>query len=285
VCSVGVIVYTTVEDGGCILSNTRRNECLSTGVVLDEVGYIVDDTSNSNKGTAILGLSLIIFPADDRQLLQRNTPVKSLSLLVELLLQLLEPAFLNLILLKLLQVICETKLLPDPDRPLCRVILMPFDSIAVVRREFVVEIVVTLTKSDKSSDNMITGRVAVVEWLVAEPMSQGIDTEGGLLDEEDSEDTSVDESTHPVSPSKTSHEAREYHAHEDDGLDVVAMLPDDDRVIIQIGDIGAANSLRVLLHDHPSDVRVEEALSNRVWILVGIGVSVMGSVISGPPSD
>ena len=280
-----MVVDTTVEDGGCILSNTRRDESLSTRVVLDEVGYIMDDTSNSNKGTTVLGFSLVVLPADDWQLLERNTPVKSLSLLVELLLQLLETALLDLVLLELLQIIGEAKLLPNPDRPLRWVILMPFNSIAVVGGELVVEVVVTLTKSDKSSDDVITGRVAVIEWLITKPMCQRVDTEGGLLDEEDSENTSVDESAHPISPSKTSDEAREDHAHEDDGLDVVAMLPDNDWVIIQIGDISTANSLRVLLHDHPANVRVEETLSNGVGIFVGVGISVMGSVISRPPSD
>jgi len=106
-----------------------------------------------------------------------------------------------------------------------------------------------------------------------------------LLDEEDSEDTSVDEATHPVSPSKTGYETGEDHSHEDDGLDVVAMLPDNDGVIVQIGDVGSTNALWVLLHDHPSDVRVEKTLSNGVWVLVGVGVSVMCPVISRPPSD
>lgn len=144
---------------------------------------------------------------------------------------------------------------------------------------------VTLSESDKSSDNVVTRRVAVIEWLVTEPVGQRVDTEGGLLDEEDSEDTSVDESSHPVTPSETGNEAREDHAHEDDGLDIVAVLPDDNRVIVQVGDVGAANSLWVLLHDHPSDMRVEKALANGVWVLVGIGVSVVSAVISGPPSD
>jgi len=127
-----VVVDTAVEDGGSILSNTGRDESLSTWVVLDEVGDIVDNTSNSNESTTVLGLSLIVVPVDDWQLLKRNTPVKSLSLLVELLLQLLEPSLVDLVLFELLQIIGEAELLPDPDRPLRRVILMPFDSIAVI---------------------------------------------------------------------------------------------------------------------------------------------------------
>jgi len=129
---VRVVVDTTVEDGGSILSNTGRDKSLSTRVVLDESGNIMDNTGDGNQSTAILGLSLVVIPVDDWQLLKRNTPVESLSLLVELLLQLLETTLLNLILLELLQVIGEAELLADPDDPLCRVILMPFDSIAVV---------------------------------------------------------------------------------------------------------------------------------------------------------
>ncbi len=127
-----MVVDTTVEDGGCVLSNTGRDESLSTGVVLDKVGNIVDNTSNSDESAAVLGFSLVIIPVDDWQLLKRNTPVESLSLLVELLLQLLETALLDLVLLKLLQIVGEAELLPGPDSPLGGVILMPFDSVAVV---------------------------------------------------------------------------------------------------------------------------------------------------------
>ena len=117
-----------------------------------------------------------------------------------------------------------------------------------------VEVVVTLSKSDESSDDVVAGRVAVIEWLVTEPMGQRVDAKGSLLNDEDAEDTSVDKTSHPVTPSKTTDEAREDHAHEDDSLDVIAMLPDNDGVIVQIGDIGTADALWVLLHDHPSNV-------------------------------
>lgn len=148
-----------------------------------------------------------------------------------------------------------------------------------------VEVVVTLSKGDQSGDHVITRRIAVVEWLVTEPMGQRVDAEGGLLDEEDSQNTSVDESSHPITPAKTGNEAREDHTHEDDDLDVIAMLPDNDRIIVQVGDVRTANALWVLLHDHPADVRIEKTFSNGIWVLVGIGVSVMSSVISGPPSN
>ena len=284
-CGVGVVVDTSVEDSSCVLADTRSDESLSTWVILDEICDIVDDTSNGNECAAVLGLGLVSVPVDDRQLLESNTPVKSLSLLVKLLLHLLETALFDFILLELLQVVSETQLLPDPDRPLSWVILKPFDSIAVVRWELVVEVVVTFAQCDESSDNMITWRIAVIEWLVAEPMGQGVDTEGGLLNDEDSENTSVDESTHPVTPTKSRNKTREDHTHEYNALDVVAVLPDNDGVVIQIGDIGTTDALWILLHYHPSNMRVNETLSDRVGVLVGIGVSVMSSVISRPPSD
>jgi len=110
-----VIVDTTVEDGGSVLSDTRSDQSLSTWVILDEVGYIVDNTGDSDESTAVLGFSLVRIPVDDRQLLERNTPIESLSLLIKLLLELLETALLDLILLELLQIECEAHLLPQPD--------------------------------------------------------------------------------------------------------------------------------------------------------------------------
>jgi len=162
---------------------------------------------------------------------------------------------------------------------------MPFDSVAVIGWELVVEVMVALTKSDESSNDVISWRVAVVEWLVTEPVCQRVDAESSLLDEEDSENSSVDETSLPVSPSETTDETGEDHSHEDNGLNVVAMLPDNDGVIVQIGDVGTADTLWVLLHDHPSDMRVQKTLPDGVWVLVGVGVSVVSTVISRPPSD
>lgn len=146
------------------------------------------------------------------------------------------------------------------------------------------EVMVAFAEGDESSENMVARGVTVIEGLVAEPVGEGVDAERCLLDEEDTEDACVDESTEPVVPPKTCNERGEDEAHEEDNLEVVAMLPDNDRIFIQVADIGPPNSLGVLLHDHPTKVGVEETLANRVGILVGIGVSVMGTMISSPPS-
>ncbi len=92
--------------------------------------------------------------------------------------------------------------------------------------------------------------------LVTEPMGQGVDTECCLLDEEYSQDASVDEAAPPIAPSKTSNKHGEANAHEEYRLDVIAVLPNDNGVIIKIRDISTADPLRILLHDHPPKVRV-----------------------------
>lgn len=221
----------------------------------------MNNTSDCNKSTSILSFGLVGVPVDDWKLFKRNTPVESLSLLVELLLELLKTALLDFVGLELLKVIGEAELLPHPDRPLGWVILMPFDSVTVVGGEFVMEVVVAFSKSNESSDDVVSRRVTVIERLVTKPMSQRVDTESSLLNEEDSENTGVDETTKPITPTKTCNETRKDHAHKDDSLDVVAVLPNNDWVIVQVGDVGTANTLWVLLHDHPSEVRVYETLS------------------------
>lgn len=65
------------------------------------------------------------------------------------------------------------------------------------------EIVVTFTKGDESRNDMIARGVAIIERLVAEPMSQRVNAEGRLLDEEDAEDACVDKPTKPIVPPKS----------------------------------------------------------------------------------
>lgn len=162
---------------------------------------------------------------------------------------------------------------------------MPLDGVAVVRGKLVVEVVVSLAEGDESRDDVVARGVAVVEGLVAEPVGQGVDAEGGLLDEEDTQDAGVDEAALPVAPADAGDEAGEDHAHEDDGLEVVAVLPDYDGVIVQVRDVSAADALGVLLHDHPAEVGVEQALADGVRVLVSVGVSVVGAVVPRPPAD
>jgi hypothetical protein len=61
------------------------------------------------------------------------------------------------------------------------------------------------------------------------------------------------------------------------------VLPNNNGIVVQVGDVGAANAAGVLLHDHPADVAVEQALADRVRVLLGIGVAVVGAVEAGPP--
>lgn len=144
---------------------------------------------------------------------------------------------------------------------------------------------VAFTEGGESSDDVITRGIAVVEWLVTEPVGEGVDAEGRLLNEADAENTGIDVATEEVTPEEAADEGREDDTHADDGLDEVAVLPDDDGVLIEVRNVGAAGLLRVLFHDHPADVRVKQTLADRVGILDSVGISVVGTMIPGPPSD
>jgi len=280
-----VTIYRSVEHGGSILANTRVDHGTTTRVLRHELGDIVYNTSHANESTAILALVNVVVPLHNRKVLERYTPVECGALLVKLLLELLNAALLNLVGTELLEIVGETEGLPCPDVPLGGVVLVPFDSIAVIGRKLVVEVVVALTKSNKSSDDVIARRVAVVERLVTEPVSKRVDAEGGLLNEEDAENTSVDESTLPVTPAETSYDTREEETHNGDNEEVILVLPPNDRIFIKVGDVGTANALGVLLHDHPAEVRVQETLADGVRVLVGVSVAVVSTVVTGPPSD
>ena len=183
--SVGVEVDTAVEDCGCVLADSGRNEGLATGVLVDEVANIVDDTGDGGKLLSVLlAVGDEIVPVDNGELFKGNTPVESSTLLVELLLELLDTALFNLVGAELLEVVGEAELLPDPDVPLGGVVLPPLDGVAVIRGELVVEVVVSFTKGDEGGDDVVTGRVAVIERLLAEPVGKRVDAEGGLLNKE-----------------------------------------------------------------------------------------------------
>jgi hypothetical protein len=283
--SIGVVVDTTIEDRGGILADGRRDERLATRVVLDEIGYVVDDTSNGNESLAVLGLGDEVIPANYRKLFKRSAPVESGTLLIKLLLQLLNTALFDLVGTELLEVRGEAQALPGINGPLGRVVLPPLNGVSVVGGELVVEVVIAFTKSDESSDEVVTGRVAVIEGLVSEPMSQRVDAESSLLNEADAENASIDETTKPVVEHETTEASREDKTHEDDTLQVVLVLPNDDGILVQISDISTASTLRILLEHHPSQVRVQEALANGVGILLSVGVTVVSSVAAGPPAD
>jgi len=260
--SVGVEVDTAVEHGGGILADTRADHSLTTRVVLHEVAKVVNDASNRDELATVLALLNVVVPLHNGERLKRSSPVELSTLAVNLLLELLNATLLDLVGTELLEVVGEAELLPGPDGPLGRVVLVPLDGVTVIGGELVVEVVVALTESDDGGDDVITGRVAVVERLVTEPVGKGVDTEGGLLDEEDTEDTGVDETTEPVTPAETGNEGGEDQTHAENDLEVVLVLPDDNGVVVEVGDVGTANSLGVLLHDHPTEMRVEKTLAD-----------------------
>lgn len=63
------------------------------------------------------------------------------------------------------------------------------------------------------------------------------------------------------------------------------MLPNNNGVLIQIGNVRTADALRVLLHDQPADVRIDESLPNRVRVLDGVCVTMVCAVALRPPSN
>jgi hypothetical protein len=132
---------------------------------------------------------------------------------------------------------------------------------------------------------MVSRGMSVVKGLVAEPVGKGVDAEGGVVDKDETADTGVVEPTSPITPAKTGNGGRDEEAHDEDDDAVVLVLHADKEVGVEIGDIGTADTLGVLLEEHPSEMSIHQTLSDRVGVLLGIGVSMVSTVVSRPPPD
>lgn len=86
------------------------------------------------------------------------------------------------------------------------------------------EVVVALTEGDEGSDDVVARRVAVVEGLVTEPVGKRVHAESGLLNEESTAETGVDEATEIVTPAEAGDQRREDEGPSEHPADVVGVL-------------------------------------------------------------
>lgn len=83
---------------------------------------------------------------------------------------------------------------------------------------------IALAERDQRSENMVSGRVTVVEGLVAKPMGKRVDTESCLLNKENSKDSGIDKATQPVTPAEAADKRGHDEGHDQDTLDIYCLL-------------------------------------------------------------
>jgi hypothetical protein len=148
----------------------------------------------------------------------------------------------------------------------------------------VVKIVVAFPSGEESSQQMVSWRIAVVEGLISKPVCKRVDTEGGLLHSEHSHYTSVYQPAHPVTP-KTCNTTRQNKTHDQGDFGIMLVLPNDNRIFFKISNIDKSNVLGIWLEYQPSDVSIQQAFMDRVWVPVSIGVAVMIAMVFTPDPD
>jgi len=104
------------------------------------------------------------------------------------------------------------------------------------------------------------------------------------VNEQQPSSSGKEETSLPVTPTETSNTHGEEQSHDQKQRQIVVVLPPDDLRSSQVGDIGDTD-LGSRLEDHPTDVSPPEPFVGRVRVEVGVGVTVVSSVSSGPPLD
>src|SRR6267154_510324 len=183
-----------------------------------------------------------------------------------------------------LQMRCETKPTTDGNEPFCGVVLVPPKGISKVRRELMVEIMVTFAECNYGSHGMITRCMLVVKRGLSKPVCQGIDTECRVVDEDQSGGTSIYISPAPITPEQTRDNSGNTKTHEEDERDIPTVLPPDHFVLAKVRDV-CYPGFTPWLHDHPANVGPQETAMGIVGIKIGIRITVVRAVSTRPPLD
>mmetsp|Transcript_26683 Transcript_26683/g.45979 ORF Transcript_26683/g.45979 Transcript_26683/m.45979 type:complete len:418 (+) Transcript_26683:623-1876(+) len=226
-----------------------------------------------------------LLPGHDGELFDLLRPSEVLLEAVEALLFHLDDALLHLVLGEDDAVVDEAEEGAERDQPLGRVVLVEPDGVAKVLGKLVVEIVVALAQGQQRRDERVPRRVLVGEGGGAKGVREGVDEEGGVVHEDQAGHTGNEVAAPIVAPTEAGNQHREDERHEGSEPVIVAVLPADHRVGVQVGNVGFADLGRVLLEEHPAQVGVEEALLGIVRVPLGIGIPVVRTMVTAPPAD
>lgn len=143
---------------------------------------------------------------------------------------------------------------------------------------------ITFAVCDQGSDEVVSGGVLVVKGSIAKPVGQRVDTEGRMVNEEESASAGVEETAAPVSPTKTCNCHGHDETHDENERNVVLVLPSHYGALVEIADVRITD-LASGFPEHPANVGPPEALVSVVGVEVGVRVAVMRSMAARPPSN
>jgi len=180
VCSIRVIVNASEERRGRVPADVLAYQVGAAGVLVDECRDVVNETADEDQ-RAEYGLFLERFPADDGQVIAVGRPGELLLRFPKTLELHRQLTFTDFVVREDFQMTGQSKPLAGPNEPLRRVVLVPLDSIPVIHRELVVEIVVPFTDGAESGDEVVSGCVFVIERTLAQPVREGVDAECAMM--------------------------------------------------------------------------------------------------------
>lgn len=145
--SVGMIINTAIERSGRVLADRALDQGTTTRVIVHKRLDIVNDALDQCHGHTLLGRHLLEFlKGVNGQLGQGGTPNQLRFLAIQLLLLHPELSLFDLVGGETLQIRGQTEEGADRDEPFGGVVLIKADRVPVIRREFVVKVVVTTSK-------------------------------------------------------------------------------------------------------------------------------------------
>lgn len=105
-----------------------------------------------------------------------------------------------------------------------------------------------------------------------------------MMDENKTHGTGVEVPATIISPKETGDDGGQNEGNEEEELEVPLVLEPHNFVLGEVTDI-SDTGLAAGLHDHPPNVRPDEAMVGSIRIKVGIGITVMSTVTPRPPLD
>src|SRR2546430_1028321 len=175
----------------------------------------------------------------------------------------------------------------QPDGPFGGIKLPGLHSIAVVALKLVVKIVVTLAESKQGHPRAVACGAAAGIRLFADRVAKRIDEKSHVLDNDDAGHSRDQETAQRGGPSapRPSDRRGQREAGEDGDEEIVAVLPQHQPVLLQVGYLVVQARLRFQLEENPADVGVEKAFREVIRIVVLIHKFMVTAMVGGPVQD